>query len=180
MRVISGIYKGRRLISPPDDTVRPTADRVKEAVFSMLQSKIPGSVILDLFTGSGALAIEAVSRGAKMAVCVDKDTSTVIKNTELIKCNNIEIIKADYITTIKKLESRQISFDIIFIDPPYRLHYEEILDFVTGSNICSKDTVIVTEHAYNKPVSAPIGYKIVNTKKYSITAITIIEKEIER
>ena len=120
MRVISGTAKGIRLESLDGDTTRPTLDRVKEALFNILQNDIKDAYVLDLFSGSGALGIEALSRGAKLCVMSDKSADAInvitknLKKTKLDK--NAEVIKNDYMQTLKALNQK---FDLIFVDPPY-------------------------------------------------------------
>jgi 16S rRNA (guanine966-N2)-methyltransferase len=118
MRVISGKYRGRKLESPKDEDIRPTADSVKEAVFNILQGEADGARVLDLFCGSGALGIEALSRGAAYVMFADQATESV----ELTGRNlngmdyNGKLLRADYRQTLNTLSR---PFDIIFIDPPY-------------------------------------------------------------
>ena len=120
MRVISGKARGVVLKTPRGSATRPTADRVKEAVFSILQFEIPGSSILDLFGGTGQLGIEALSRGAKQAVFVDARDDACQLIRENLKRTGMEsstkIIRSDYLAYLKCCRE---SFDIIFLDPPY-------------------------------------------------------------
>ena len=126
MRVISGIFKGKRLFCPPTTSkIRPTADRVKEAIFSILNSmdKLTGCTALDLFCGSGGIGIEALSRGAKMVYFVDIDKDSLNLTTKNIKhagakSGTYKTFHADFKTAIKKIEDTK--FDIIFCDPPYK------------------------------------------------------------
>lgn len=121
MRVISGSAKGTNLYSLQGDATRPTLDRIKETLFNIIQNYIIEANILDLFSGSGALAIEALSRGAKKAVLCDKSRNAVeIINKNLEKTHlkeQCEVINCDYIKALNLLKSNK--FDIIFIDPPY-------------------------------------------------------------
>ena len=121
MRVITGTARGRKLSSPEGFSVRPTADRVKEAIFSMIQFELEQSRVLDLFAGSGQLGIEALSRGAKSAVFIDldRDNAEIIKSnlklTGLMKDAVVSVMNAaDYLRTTRD------AFDIVFVDPPYR------------------------------------------------------------
>lgn len=120
MRVITGTARGRRLITLEGDDVRPTTDKVKEALFSIIQFELEGRRVLDLFAGSGQLGIEALSRGAKSAVFVDKSK----KSIEIVKANlnstglgkNASVINSDSLSFLK---TRLDKFDIAFLDPPY-------------------------------------------------------------
>jgi 16S rRNA (guanine966-N2)-methyltransferase len=118
MRVVAGELGGRRLISPASDRVRPTGDRVREALFSIL-GDVEGLTVLDLFSGTGALAIEAVSRGASAATLVDSATGPAIANVEALAIGDrCEVIGSDAIRFLGR-ETRR--FDLVFCDPPYRL-----------------------------------------------------------
>jgi 16S rRNA (guanine(966)-N(2))-methyltransferase RsmD len=123
MRVIAGIYGGRRLQTPAGLDTRPTSDRVREALFSILGERVQGARVLDLFAGSGALAIEALSRGAAEATVVDSAPPAI----RAIK-TNLEALEAD--ATVVRAEARRFlggasrsgrSYDLVFLDPPYRL-----------------------------------------------------------
>lgn len=137
MRVISGTAKGTVLYSLEGKETRPTLDRVKEAIFNILQGEIPDAEILDLFAGSGALGIEALSRGAKKAVLCDKSKSAIniiTKNLEKTHLNKQAILlQEDYKVALNSLKER-FQFDIIFLDPPYAKDFvaqavEKILAF---------------------------------------------------
>ena len=123
MRIIAGEYKAKRLNSPKTDKTRPTLDRVKEALFSIIDGYIKGANVLDLFSGTGNLAIEAISRGAKFAWLNDDKNlaiSTILSNIQLTKCQNyVKITKKDYIKCLAQIIKEDILFDVIFIDPPY-------------------------------------------------------------
>ncbi len=126
MRVISGTAKGKKLNSLEGLETRPTLDRVKESIFNILQFDIKDKRVLDLFSGSGALAIEALSRGAKKAVLCDnsyKAIQMINKNLEETKLKDkAEVINKDYLEVIQDLKSKE-KFDIIFLDPPYKSNY---------------------------------------------------------
>jgi 16S rRNA (guanine966-N2)-methyltransferase len=120
MRVVAGELKGRRLVSPPrrSAAVRPTADRVREALFSIL-GEIRGARVLDLFCGTGALGIEALSRGAASAILVDTHTALARRNvSELGLEARCEVVRSDALRYLRRARRR---FDLIFCDPPYRL-----------------------------------------------------------
>ncbi|MBK8981783.1 MAG: 16S rRNA (guanine(966)-N(2))-methyltransferase RsmD [Ignavibacteria bacterium] len=128
MRIISGIYKGRRLISPENKKVRPTSDRAKETLFNILNNIIDfeGMNCLDLFCGSGALGLEAVSRGADKCVFADRDVSVVLKNIAVLKAEEKCItVKGDAVNYISSVSEK---FDLIFCDPPYDFDkYDEVI-----------------------------------------------------
>ncbi len=151
MRVIAGKYK-RRLLStlPGQDITRPTSDRVKESLFNIINEKIENAVVLDLFAGSGALGIEALSRGAHKAVFIEKNP----KAYQIIKSNlnNLQIPTEKY-TVIKneasaylKQQKSDTKFDIIFIDPPYLSEwYENALQEISEANICNPFCTVIFE-----------------------------------
>lgn len=147
MRIISGTARGTKLFSLEGDNTRPTLDRVKESLFNMLQDNIKDSVILDLFAGSGALGLEAISRGAKKTVFCDysKEAIYVLKrNLEKIKAMDKAIIlNMDY---KKCIESQDLQYDFIFLDPPYRtsLVKEAICEIIKYHRL-KTDGVIVVE-----------------------------------
>ena len=149
MRVISGSARGKKLVSPPDDRVRPTLDRVKESIFNMIAFSVPGAKVLDLFAGSGALGIEALSRGAESAVFVDKSRDSLLVATENLKITSLskkaECICSEFDDFLKSCTK---SFDLIFLDPPYadglldealRLIFEKKLLNDGGYIICESD-----------------------------------------
>ena len=124
MRVIAGELKGRRLVAPRGWKVRPTSDRVREAIFSTLGDQVHGARVLDLYCGTGALAIEALSRGAAGAVLVDRDTRPALGNVEqLCLGDRAELIRADVGRWLGQVsdEVEPARFDLVFVDAPYRL-----------------------------------------------------------
>ena len=123
MKIISGKYKGRVLEGFDIAGTRPTMDRVKESVFAMIQSKIPDAVVLDLFAGSGNLGIEALSEGAKTVYFVDKSKicyQTILKNLKQLDIKLNTVFLLDYSKALELFFKEKISFDIIFLDPPYQ------------------------------------------------------------
>lgn len=147
MRVISGTAKGTSLESLEGNKTRPTLDRVKEALFNILQNDIRNAYVLDLFSGSGALGIEALSRGAKFCVMADKsgDAIKVInKNLQKTKLEeNAKVIKNDYIKTLDSLDQK---FDLIFIDPPYADDIAvNAINHIIRLDLLSDDGIIILE-----------------------------------
>lgn len=147
MRIISGLAKGTKLYTLEGESTRPTLDRIKEPLFSIIQLNIKNSIVLDLFSGSGALALEALSRGAKEAVLCDKSRAAIEiikKNVEKTHFENKSIILCkDY---KKCLEETNKKFDLIFIDPPYKFNIAvKAIEIIIKNNLLSEDGIIILE-----------------------------------
>ena len=123
MRVIAGSYRGRTLKAPPGESTRPTSDRVREALFSILGARVDGARVLDLFAGSGALGIEALSRGARHATFVDEDPKAIAAvkaNLDAVKAV-ADVRRGDALRFLNGASGRGAQYDLVFLDPPYRL-----------------------------------------------------------
>lgn len=183
MRVISGTAKGKKLNSLEGLETRPTLDRVKEAVFNIIQFDIKDSVILDLFSGSGALGIEALSRGAKEAILCDassKAIKIINKNLEETRLKDkAKVINTDYLVTLSKIKDKK--FDIIFLDPPYKSDYvEKSIEYISKYNLLAENGIIIVEtNDKNKidEIKAKKGLEVYDTRKYGIAIIIFIRKE---
>ncbi len=179
MRVISGKARGVLLKTPDGMKTRPTADRVKEALFSILQFDLPGTRVLDLFGGTGQLGIEAISRGAKSAVFVDEQMSAC----RLIKENLCrarmetegQVICSDYMQYLSKCRD---SFDIILLDPPYaEVFLENALKKISEIDILQSSGIIVAEHPVEKQISETFdGLTHVKDYKYGKTVLSLYRK----
>lgn len=151
MRIIAGKYKAKVINSPKTEKTRPTLDRVKEAMFSILIPYTLDANVLDLFSGTGNLGLEAISRGAKFAWLNDSSNiaiSTIISNVELTNAKTcVKITKKDYIKCLRQIQSQGMYFDIIFLDPPYDSKFAiETLKYISDNkNILAKDGIIVYE-----------------------------------
>lgn len=183
MRVIAGTAKRLQLKTVKGDNTRPTTDRIKETLFNMLQNDIEGCRFLDLFSGSGAIGIEALSRGAKEAVFVEnnKEAINCIKeNLIFTKLVNSGIVMSyDVMTAISMLEGRNAKFDIVFMDPPYNKEIEkEVLDRLKQSEIIDSDTMIIAEASLNTSFSylRDMGYELFKEKKYKTNKHMFIYK----
>ncbi len=172
MRVISGKHKGLKLTGFDISGTRPTQDRVKESLFSMIQNYINESTVLDLFAGSGSLGIEAISNGAKKCIFVDNNIvaiNTLKQNTKNME--NVEILKSDYLNALEKF--KDIKFDVIFLDPPYPLHIiNKCLDFIYENNMLNEDGIIVCEYETEDIKS---NYELFKEKKYGSTYIKVFK-----
>ncbi len=182
MRIITGSARGSKLKAPKGDNTRPTADRVKESLFNILGSFIYDKNVLDLFSGTGNLALESLSRGAAKATMVDMavESISVIKyNAQHTHLNDkTAILKSDVFSAIKKLHQKREKFDIIFCDPPY--HKElclRVLETLQEYPLLAIDGVIVMEHAIDDELPETQGaFTLLRRKKYgSTTQISIYE-----
>lgn len=148
MRVISGKYKRKKLQGFKLENTRPTMDRVKESMFAMIQNDIDGSICLDLFAGSGALGIEALSMGAKECYFVDlskEAIKTIKKNLEGIT-ESTEVLNCDYQQAIKHFKQSDTKFDLIFLDPPYQKeNIEKIINSIVENKIINNSGLIIVE-----------------------------------
>lgn len=179
MRVITGKARGVQLKTPDGMTTRPTSDRVKEALFSVIQFDIQGARVLDLFGGTGQLGIEALSRGAKSAVFVDASDAACrlirenLKRTRLAE--TADVIRSDYMAYLKRCGD---SFDIIFLDPPYaEVFLENALKKITEIDILQSGGIIVTERPTGKELLWEFdGYIRSRDYKYGNTIITLYRK----
>jgi len=146
LRIISGKWRSRRIKFPTESQIRPTPERIRETVFNWLQTYIAGSCCLDLFAGSGALGIEALSRGAVKVYFVEQNFKAVAKlqeNLDMLKAKSFEVINSDCLQFIKKSKKK---FDIIFMDPPFdRDLLNKSIDLLNKSAIIKPDTLICIE-----------------------------------
>lgn len=179
MRVITGKARGVQLKTPEGMQTRPTTDRVKEALFSVIQFEIPGAKVLDLFGGTGQLGIEALSRGAKSAVFVDAGETPCKLIKENLKRTKLEgeaqVVRSDYLTYLSRCREE---FDIIFLDPPYaEVFLENALKQITEIDILHSNGIIVTERPLGKELPWEYeGYTRSKDYKYGKTLITIYRK----
>lgn len=184
MRVISGKARGKKLVSLEGLNTRPTLDRVKEAMFNIIQYDIIGKDVLDLFAGSGALGIEALSRGANKAIFCDNSAEAIkIIKTNIENTRNLEqseILNKDYITALKHLAESNKRFDIIFLDPPYETDFaEKAIKEILDLNLLSKDGMIILETDDTKKEEALKAQKIeiFDKRKYGRVILIFIRKE---
>ena len=158
MRVIAGAARGRKLVCPSGNHTRPTTDRIKETLFNILQTEIPGAEFLDLYSGSGGIGIEALSRGCSQCVFVDNNREAVrcilanLKGTGFLEQS--EVLAVDVRQAVKKLENNHRSFDVIFMDPPYHKDFEaDILSFLVHSSLVQKGTLMIAETSLDTDIS---------------------------
>jgi 16S rRNA (guanine(966)-N(2))-methyltransferase RsmD len=178
MKIIAGNYKGRRIFCSKDYSIRPTANRIKESIFNTLQDFCRDKVVLDLFSGSGNLGLESLSRGARKVVFVELS----LKSIGILK-KNIEHLKiAKNVTMIIKKDAAQFchetqdQFDLILIDPPF--HYpplQELISLIFQRKILKNEGVLVVEHEISNPInSLDLGYSILKQRIFGRSVITFI------
>lgn len=184
MRVISG--SARRLLLKTIDGMdtRPTTDRIKETLFNMMQNDLYGCTFLDLFSGSGAIGIEALSRGAKQAVFVENNPKAVMCIRENLKITHLEpgamVLNCDVLQALSRLEDKGIVFDFVFMDPPYnQLLEKEVLTHLSESALIDEDTLIIVEASKETDGGylSELGFVLQKEKVYKTNKHLFITKE---
>lgn len=181
MRIISGHKKGLAIQAVPGDSTRPTSDRVKESIYNIIGPYFDGEIVLDLFAGSGNLGIEALSRGAKRAVFIDKSGTAIqvmrknLQHAQLIE--QAEIYKADWKAALEKLAVKGMRFDIVFLDPPYLEFQKQIADIIVtlvDKQLLSDQAIIVYEYDSKYEKLELPEYFTGNHYKYGNTGVTVL------
>lgn len=182
MRIAGGEFRGRVLLVPKSGEIRPTQDRVREALFSMLMNAVPGADFLDLFAGSGAVGFEALSRGAKSAVFVERNprhADIIAKNAATLLGNACasaaSVIRADAYAFIERYSGS--GFDIVFADPPYALGdergYDGVLDTLARRGVVRPGGIFVAETAANTALAEPPGWTLLRDRTYGKSRIAM-------
>ena len=183
MRVIAGKARRLPLVSPEGRGTRPTTDRIKETLFNILQDDIPGCRFLDLFSGSGAIGIEALSRGASSATFVENNRNAIkcieanLEKTHLKEQGNV--VFGDVMRALESLQLKKQTFHIIFMDPPYNKELEnKVLEFLKDSCILDEDTLIIVEASLETDFSFTLnlGYEIIKEKIYKTNKHIFLKK----
>ena len=181
LRIIAGDLKGRKLRSVHGTKTRPTANRTREAIFNILASQIPGSRVLDLFAGTGAFGIEALSRKARTAVFIDIDNDSLSALQANIASLSLErqakIIRWNLINNLDCLNSLSIAFDLVFLDPPYLKNMiEPTLRNLHLSRCLVSDTRVIVEHSHRESVLAgQLPFEIADQRRYGKTLVTFLD-----
>lgn len=163
MRVIAGTFRSRRLAAPAGAKTRPTSDRLRETLFNVLGDRVRDSVWIDLFAGSGAVGIEALSRGARMVYFAEESkraAQTVRNNLRSLEiAEGFEIHEREAVQAVRMLDSAAVACDFCFLDPPYRDYraYEQILGFLSQSRLLSSRTVVIAEHDKHQDLEEKYG-----------------------
>lgn len=176
MRIISGKARGTNLFSPLISDTRPTLDRVREAIFSMLFDATDDAEVLDLFAGSGAMGLESLSRGAKHADFVDANSGaceTVRKNIEKTRLLNSDVFNCDF---KKFLNTATKKYSLIFLDPPYEAgYYGEAFSIINARSLLAEDGIIVAESS--NPNLDCGGFEVHRMRKYGKVFVYILKQE---
>lgn len=181
MRIIGGKYKSRKLATLEGVATRPTLDGTKEAIFNSLGNYIPDFVVLDVFGGSGALSLESISRGAKIAYVIDKSPDAVKiikKNVESLKVENqVVVLLGAYEDILKRFKN--MKFDLVFLDPPFRMKViDELITYLITNDMISDGGYIMAEYPKEDIVQKEyLGYRVKLCRKYSSSEVLILEKE---
>ena len=162
MRVIAGEYKGRRLKTLDGLNVRPTSDRLRETVFNIIGQRVRGKHFLDICAGSGAIGIEALSRGADKATFIEQSRRAhQIISDNLRACgikDEVHVVNRDALTALKYFASHEIKFDIVYFDPPYDSDiYSPVLFLVGTRNLLTEDAIVIVEHRRNSQLQDSFG-----------------------
>ncbi|MFO8110930.1 MAG: 16S rRNA (guanine(966)-N(2))-methyltransferase RsmD [Desulfosalsimonadaceae bacterium] len=181
MRITAGIHKGRKLASLPGITTRPTSGKVREAIFNICRPVVTDANVLDLFAGTGAFGLEALSRGAAKAVFVDSDrrcVETIRKNIAACReTDRATVIRADITVNLNMLPASGIDFDLVFMDPPY--HGQAVspaLDNLAAAETLAPGAIVIIEHdQYENIPEEKAGLKIIDRRKYGKTLVTLLK-----
>ena len=182
MRIIAGEARSRQIKAPEGRDTRPTLDRVRENVFNILQLRVRQARVLDLFAGSGALSLEAVSRGASLAVMVDHDRAAIAAekaNVEALRFGDrTRILPMDWKRAVALLVSEGAAFDLVFLDPPYAMRdMTEVMEALTP--LLAEEAIVVLEHQADGMPATADGYRMTDSRRYGYVGISFF-KRVER
>ena len=180
IRIIGGELKGRKLVTVPGIKTRPTADRVRESIFNIIGTGVGGALVLDLFAGTGAMGIEALSRGAETVVFADHDTQALAALAKNIKTCSFEsrarIIKCDILKNLNIIRSFSPAFNLVFIDPPYHQNLlQKTLSNLAECRGLENGARIVIEHSPREPISViDQNFAISDQRSYGKTLVSFL------
>lgn len=185
MRIITGSAKGLKLKTPAGFSTRPTADRVKESVFNVLNGMInfyETQSVLDVFAGTGALGLESLSRGASAAIFIDFATADIIaENVRRAKFENVtEILRGDFAKALRKISNRELKFDLIFLDPPYKKNLvTSALELLAELKLLKDDGLIVAEYGADEILDVKIFESVRKITYGNTTAVNFLRSKID-
>lgn len=183
MRVIAGSARRLQLKTIEGLDTRPTTDRIKETLFNIFGNDVNDCCFLDLFSGSGGIGIEALSRGAKLAVMIDNNPKAAACIRENLSFTRLQqngiVMSCDVVTGLRRLEDKGLVFDIIFMDPPYNhLHEKDVLLYLSHSSLVKEDTLIVVEASKETEFDyiPSLGFRVERCKEYKTNQHLFITK----
>ena len=183
MRIIAGEMRSRKLKAPEGMDTRPTADRVKEALFSILLNRLPGARVLDLYGGSGALALEALSRGAANAVIVDlsaKACQAIQENIDTLGCRDrARLLRMKDTAALAALQKQGDVFDLIFLDPPYRMDTAPICAAIVEMGLLRQGGTVIVEHSRETPPKVQPPLRMTDHREYGVAGLSFYQREGE-
>lgn len=180
MRIIAGSAKGRSFDAPAGRDTRPTLDRVKEAIFGSVQFQVPGAKVLDLFSGSGNMGLEALSRGAAEAICVDASpvcAALIRRNGEKLGlAEGLRVLNADYRMALSAMIAQKKRVDLAFLDPPYASGYAaDAVGILFRDNLLKRGGTVIVEHAHDQPPELGDGpWEVSRVKRYGACGVTTL------
>lgn len=178
MQIITGKYRARKLIGVDSEKTRPTLARVKESIFNLIFDRIDGSVVLDLFAGSGAFGAECISRNAKKVYFVDSQNEAIktIKINTKNMVEDFEVLKSDYLAALADFSKKGIKFDLVYLDPPYKSDFAiKALEKLDEMGLLLPDATVVVEHEFQNDLqNLKECYIIEKSKKYGIAFVDIL------
>ena len=181
MRIISGNLKGKKIRSVKGRKTRPTSDRIRESIFNIIAFNVENACVLDLFAGTGAFAIEALSRQAKLAVFIDNSKNAVSAIRENIKSCHLDdrakVIKWDVTKNLTCIERSNPPFNLVFMDPPYEKSYLKPALINLNLSCCmEKECLIIVEHSLREPIpKEPAVFEITDQRKYGKTLVSFLK-----
>lgn len=180
MRIIAGSRRGKKLAPVKGHAIRPTADRIRESIFNIISNRVPQAKVLDLFAGTGALGIEALSRGSQQAVFIDRNQAaiaTIKKNLRVCRFeSSARVIRWDISGDLNCIGSADKRFDIIFMDPPYRKGLiRSALSHLSRQGLTSSHTLIVVEHSLLEPIPSDLPeFNSADQRSYGKTLVSFL------
>lgn len=179
MQIITGKYRARKLQAVDSTETRPTLARVKESIFNLIFDRIAGSIVLDLFAGSGAFGVECISRSAQKVYFVDKSDKAIqtIKVNTKNMAEDFEILKTDFLSALLDFKRKNIKFDLVYLDPPYKSDYAvRALEKLDELKLLKSNATIVVEHEFQNDLqNLKECYIIEKSRKYGIAFVDILK-----
>jgi 16S rRNA (guanine966-N2)-methyltransferase len=178
LRIIAGKYRSRKIIAPPGAETRPTLDRIRESLFNILGQRCSDAKVLDLFAGSGALGFEAISRGAKQTVFCDVSRAAVLAIRANIDSlgvtSSVRLLQKDWQAALRQLSDERVKFDIIFLDPPYKMAAVPSVEAIADSFLLEDKALIVLEHDRRAQIELSERFMILDQRHYGDTDILFV------